>query len=67
MCIIIRPQFAALKEKLERTFAGHEDVGIIVDRRGGERRRKKETFSLERRTAERRKARVDIVEVVISF
>ena len=67
MCIVIRPQYAALKEELEKTFLGQKDVSIIVDRRSGERRHRKEPVSVERRQTGRRKPKVGLGELVILF
>ena len=42
------------------------DVKVVVDKRSGERRRIKQSIPLERRRADRRKLKEELVEVVIS-
>ena len=63
--IVLRP-YNYLVSDLQRVFKGKEDVEVKVDRRYRERRTKKESFSYERRQAERRSIKDTLVEVVIS-
>jgi hypothetical protein len=65
-CIIIRRRYSHLKEELQRTLKGDKDVKVLVDKRSGERRRSKQSIPLERRRADRRKPKEELVEVVIS-
>ena len=63
--IVLRPYHYLLTE-IQRVFKGQEDVEVKVDSRYGERRTKKESFSHERRKADRRSTKETLVEVVIS-
>ncbi len=64
MYIIIRQPYAYLEEELRRAFKGQEDVRIVVDRRSGERRRSQQPAALERRKADRRTPKEEVIEVV---
>ncbi len=66
MCIIIRRPYAHLGEEIRRTFKGQKDVRVVVDRRYGERRLGQQPVVVERRRADRRKSKEQLVEVVIS-
>ena len=66
MSIIIRRPYAHLKEELCRAFEGQEDVKVIVDKRHGERRTSQEPVAMERRQADRRSPKEELVEVLIS-
>ena len=63
MSIVIRRPYAFLEKELRSTFEGQEDVKVIVDRRYGERRTSTEQAGLERRRADRRITKEEILEV----
>ncbi len=48
-----------------RACEGQEDIRVLVDRRSGERRTSRQPVGLERRRAERRRSKAEVVEVVI--
>ena len=65
--IIPRPR-AYLADLLAKSFAGRPDMEIIVDRRYAERRKGPGTgewHQEDRRQAERRRPKQDLIEVVI--
>ena len=66
MSISIQRPYAHLEEELRRAFKGQEDVKVIVDRRSGERRTSQLPVAMERRQADRRSPKVELVEVLIS-
>ncbi len=66
MSVIISQPHAHLEEELSKTFKGPKDVKIIVDRRYGERRSSVKPVVKERRRADRRRTKEQLVEVVIS-
>lgn len=66
MFIIIRRPYAYLEAELRRTFAGQEDVEIIVDRRAPERPTTQPRAEAERPRDDRRMPKEQILEVVIS-
>jgi hypothetical protein len=66
MSVIVQRPHAYLQQELRRTFAGQEDVKVIVDRRYGERRTRRQSIAVERRCADRRRSKEQLVEVVIS-
>ena len=66
MVIVVRRLYAYLQQELNRAFEGQENVRIVVDRRYDERRSLREPVTRERRQADRRRAKDEIVEVQIS-
>ena len=66
MSIIVGQPYAQLKKELCSTFEGQADVKVIVDRRYGERRTRTQSVELERRRADRRTIKEELVEVLIS-
>jgi hypothetical protein len=66
MSIIIRRPYACLKKGLCSTFKGQEDVTVIVDRRYGERRTGTQPVESERRRADQRGPKEELVEVSLS-
>ena len=65
--IVIRRPYAHLEKELRSAFKWIEDVKVILDRRYGERRKKrKQPVTLERRAADQRRKKKDLVDVVIS-
>ncbi|MBI4609309.1 MAG: hypothetical protein HY726_09880 [Candidatus Rokubacteria bacterium] len=64
--VIIRRAHAYLEEVLRRAFEGQQDVGIVVDRRYGDRRAYKHPVGVERRRADRRRwPKEELLQVVI--
>src|SRR5207245_3658862 len=63
--IVIRRPYAHLEDEVRRVFAGREDVKVIVDRRSGERRATQQPVKVDQRRADRRRAREEVVEVLI--
>src|SRR5437870_2075255 len=64
--IVIRRPYAHLEDEVRRVFAGREDVKVIVDRRSGERRATQQPVKVDQRRADRRRAREELVEVLIA-
>jgi len=65
MTIVIRRPYAHLENELRNAFKGRDDVKVIVDRRFGERRKKQKSVSAERRKADRRSQKEELVEVIL--
>lgn len=63
--IVIRRSYAYLEDEVRRVFAGREDIKIVVDRRSGERRATQQPVRVERRRTDRRRAKEELVEVLI--
>ena len=66
MYIIIRQHYAPLAEEIRKTFKGQKDVQVILDRRHKTRRTRKKPIAEDRRKADRRMTKVELVEVIIS-
>lgn len=66
MYIIIRPPFDFLEEGFRRAFEGQENIEVIMDRRSSRRRTSQQSIAVERRQSDRRRAKEEIGEVVIS-
>ncbi len=66
MTIVVHPAYTHLERELRRAFKGQEDVKIILDRRQGERRKNTKAVGADRRKADRRHLKEEIVEVVVS-
>ena len=66
MSIIIRQPYTHLLKEMYKTFAGKEDVTVMVDRRCGQRRTERRPVKLERRQAERRRPTQELVEVTLT-
>lgn len=64
--IVIQHPYAHLEKELRSVFKGQEDIKIILERRLGERRKKPKAVAVDRRKAERRSPKEDLVQVVIS-
>lgn len=62
--IIVPRARAYLAELIAEAFEGREDVEIIVDKRHGERRTRNVAVAVERRRAERRRPKEEVIEVV---
>ena len=65
MSIVIRRPYAYLQKELCSTFEGQEGVKVIVDRRYGERRTRSIPAEFERRRADRRRRKEELVEVLL--
>jgi hypothetical protein len=57
LLLIVARKEKALYEYQTRRFAGHPGVEVILDRRGGERRRQSHPVDVERRRGDRRRHR----------
>jgi len=66
MYVIIAQTHAYLEGTIRTAFEGQENVRIMVDRRHGERRATSESVPFERRQADRRRSRENLVEVVVT-
>jgi hypothetical protein len=66
MSIIIGRSYSHLEKELHSAFKGQKDVNIILNRRYGERRKKSQAVTKERRKDARRRPKEELVEVVIS-
>ena len=63
--IVLRP-CTNLEDELRQTFAGQEDVQVILDRRYGERRTSQQAVEVERRRSDQRRPKEGIIDVVLS-
>ncbi len=66
MSIIIQRPYAHLEKELCSVFKGEKDVKIIVDRRYEERRTTQQAVEIDRRRADRRQPKEELIEAVIS-
>lgn len=66
MTIIVERPYAHLEKELRSTFAGREGVKVIVDRRYGERRGTEQPVAVERRRADRRTPKQELIRVLLS-
>jgi hypothetical protein len=66
MTIIVQRPYARLERELRSSFAGQKGVTVIVDRRFGERRLTGQPVSVERRRADRRMPKQELVRVLLS-
>jgi hypothetical protein len=66
MTIVVMRSYARLEKELRSAFKGEEDVKIILDRRSEERRKRLQTVTKDRRLADRRYPKEELVEVAIS-
>ncbi len=64
--IVVQRPYAYLEKELRNAFKGQDDVKVILDRRQGERRKTTKAVAVDRRKADRRTPKEDLVEVVIS-
>ena len=64
--IVLERSYDFLRRELENVFQGQSEVMVVVDRRYGERRRKKDFFSPERRNSDRRTSMVRIGSAIIT-
>ena len=65
MRLIVRRPYAHLENRLRRAFEGRADVEVIADRRWRERRVGARPVEGERRRADRRSRKEEILEIVI--
>jgi len=61
----MRP-YAHLERELRNTFKEEDDVKVILDKRYEERRTSQQAVEVERRHADQRQPKEELVEVVIS-
>ena len=66
MSIIIQRPYSHLEKGMRSVFKGEKDVKIIVDKRFGERRTTQQAVEVERRHADKRQPKEELVEVIIS-
>ncbi len=66
MTIVIQRPYARLEKELRSAFKGEDDVKIILDKRSGERRKRLQAVSKDRRMADRRRPKEELIEVAIS-
>jgi hypothetical protein len=65
MLIIVRRRYDHLLRELSEVFSGQQGVRILVDRRRGQRRKIEHPISVERRKAERRKHKEELLKVIL--
>lgn len=65
MLIIVRRRYDHLLRELSEVFSGQQGVRILVDRRRGQRRKIEHLVPLERRKAERRKHKEELLKVIL--
>ena len=66
MTIVVQQPYAHLERELRSAFKGQKDVKVILDRRHGERRKRRQAVGGERRKSDRRYQKEEMVEVVVS-
>ena len=66
MTIVIQKSYARLEKELRGAFKGDDYVKVILDRRSGERRKSTKEVETDRRMADRRRPKEELVEVAIS-
>ena len=66
MTVVVMRPYARLEKELRSAFKGEDDVKIILDKRSGERRKRLQAVSKDRRKDDRRRPKEEIVEVAIS-
>ena len=66
MTIVVQRPYARLEKELCSAFKGQEDVKVILERRSEERRKRPKAVAIERRQADRRSPKEELVEVLIS-
>ena len=66
MTIVIQRPYARLEKELRNAFKGDNDVKVILERRSRERRKSTKEVEIDRRMAERRRPKEELVEVAIS-
>ena len=64
MLLIVRRPYGHLEERLRRVFEGRDDIVVIPDRRSSDRRARGRPVQDERRRAERRSRKEEMLEVV---
>lgn len=66
MTIVVRRAYARLEKELRSAFKEQENVKVALDRRHGERRKRRQPAAIDRRKADCRRPKEELVEVVIS-
>ena len=64
MLLIVRRPYGHLEERLRRVFEGRDDIVVIPDRRSSNRRASARPVQDERRRADRRSRKEEMLEVV---
>jgi len=64
--IVIRRPYAHLEKELHTAFKGQKDVKVILDKRHGERWRRRQAVAIECRKADRRRPKEELIEVIFS-
>ena len=64
MLLIVRRPYGHLEERLRKAFEGRADIVVIPDRRRSDRRASARPVQDERRRAERRSRKEEMLEVV---
>jgi len=64
MLLIVRRPYGHLEERLRRVFEGRDDIVVITDRRSSNRRGSARPVQDERRRADRRSRKEEMLEVV---
>lgn len=66
MTIVVMRPYPNLEKELRSAFKGQKEVNVILDRRYEDRRKIEQAVEIERRQAEQRRQKEELVEVVIS-
>jgi hypothetical protein len=68
MLLIVGKRYAHLQKALRETFDGQEDVEIWVDRRKGQKGRRKGgvPVPVDRKQTDRRKRKEEVLEIILS-
>ncbi len=66
MTIVVQQPYAHLERELRRAFKGQKDVKVILDKRHGERWRRRQAVAIECRKADRRRPKEELIEVIFS-
>jgi hypothetical protein len=64
MLLIVRRPYGHLEERLRRVFEGRADIVVISDQRSSDRRASARPVQDERRRADRRSRKEEMLEVV---
>ena len=66
MTIVVMRSYPNLEKELRSAFKGQKEVNVILDRRHEDRRKIQQAVEIERRQAEQRRQKEELVEVVLS-
>lgn len=67
MCIAIQRPFEHLIDELNQAFASDGNIKVVLNRRQGERRKTDQSVEMDKRGADRRKLKKEILEVTINI